>query len=478
MSRFVEGEDRFQQVLLPPSLDDYVTEDNPVRVVDVYVNELDLGALGFERVRPKATGRPAYHPATLLKIYLYGYLNKVQSSRRLEREANRNVELMWLTGRLAPDFKTIADFRKDNGSAIQAACAQFIILCRDLGLFAHAVAAIDGAKFKGVNARDKNFTKGKLKRRIGQVEKSIGRYLQSLDAADAQDGEVAEAKADKLREKITAMKAKLQELKALEAEVIASPDQQISLTDPDARAMATSLRASGMVGYNVQAAVDTEHHLIVAHHVTTQVNDRALLSPMARRAKEAMGVEKIEVLADRGYFSGEEILACKGLDATPYVPKPYTSNAKAEGRFGKNDFIYDPDENVYVCPAGEKLEYRFETVEAGRTLHAYYTTKCGQCPLKPQCTPAKERRVKRWEHEHVIDAMLERLDEKPDAMSIRRKTVEHPFGTLKDWMGPCHLLTKRLKNVRTEMSMSVLAYNIKRMIAIMGVKPLITAIRA
>lgn len=478
MSRFVEGEDRTQQVLLPPSLEDYIDEDNPVRIVDAYIDELDLAALGFERVRPKATGRPAYHPATLLKIYLYGYLNSIQSSRRLEREANRNIELMWLTGKLAPDFKTIADFRKDNGPSIQKACAQFIILCRSLGLFVHAAAAIDGAKFKAVNARDRNFTKGKLKRRISQVEKSMGRYLQSLDAADAQDGKLAQNKAGKIREKIANMKIKLQELKALEARVIASPEQQISLTDPDAKAMATSLRASGMVGYNVQTAVDTEHHLIVAHEVTTQVNDRALLSPMAKQAKAAMGAETIAAFADRGYFNGWEILACEDNGITPYVPKPYTSGAKAAGRFGKHDFTYEPDENIYRCPAGEKLTYRFDSIEKGQTLHAYWTTKCETCKLKPHCTTAPFRRIKRWEHEGVIDAMLKRLDETPDAMTIRRRTVEHPFGTLKSWMGPSHLLTKGLKNVKTEIGLSVLAYNLKRMIAIMGTKSLISAIRA
>ncbi|MED5550153.1 MAG: IS1182 family transposase [Pseudomonadota bacterium] len=478
MRRFVEGEDRAQQVLLPPSLEDYVGEDNPVQVIDAYVAELDLGALGFDRMRPKATGRPAYHPSTLLKIYLYGYLNRIQSSRRLEREAGRNIELMWLTGRLAPDFKTIADFRKNNGPAIQAVCAQFIVLCRELGLFAKAVAAIDGAKFKAVNARDKNFTRGKLKRRIGQVEKSIARYLQSLDAADAQDGDVAEAKATRLREKIDAMKAKLKALKVREAEVLAAPDKQISLTDPDARAMSTSLKASGVVGYNVQTAVDTDHHLIVAHEVTNAVNDKALLAPMAKKAKTAMGVESIDVLADRGYFNGEEILACEDIGARPLVPKPYTSGAKAAGRYGKNDFSYDPEENVYRCPAGETLTYRFTTVEKGQTLHAYWTTKCQACTLKARCTTGPFRRIKRWEHESVIDAMLQRLEDTPDAMNIRRRTVEHPFGTLKSWMGATPFLTKGLKRVNTEMSLSVLAYNLKRMIAIFGVKPLITAIRA
>lgn len=329
----MEGEDRTQQTMLPACLDDYIAEDNPVRVVDAFIEDLDLAALGFGRVQPAATGRPSYHPATLLKIYLYGYLNRLQSSRRLEREARRNIELMWLTGRLAPDFKTIADFRKENGPAIQAACARFIVICGQLGLFSHAVAAIDGAKFKAVNSRDRNFTKGKLKRRMEQVAASIERYLQSLDAADLQDGDLAEAKASRLKDKIAAMRSKLDELKQLEAAVLEAPDQQISLTDPDARAMATNLRGAGVVGYNVQAAVDTEHHLIVAHDVTNIVIDRTLLSPMARMAKGAMAVDKIDVLADRGYFSGEEILACEAIGATPYVPKPQTSNAKAAGRW-------------------------------------------------------------------------------------------------------------------------------------------------
>ena len=477
MSRFVEGEARNQQALLPASLEDYVSEDNSVRVVDIYVDELDLATLGFERVRPKSTGRPGYHPSTLLKIYLYGYLNRIQSSRRLEREANRNIELMWLTGRLAPDFKTIADFRKENGRAIQAVCTQFIVLCRELGLFARAVAAIDGAKFKAVNAREKNFTKGKLKRRIGQVESSIERYLRSLDLADMQESDLAEVKAERLREKIAAMRTKLSQLRQREAEVLQSPEQQISLTDPDARAMATSTKA-GMVGYNVQVAVDTEHHLIAAHDVTNIVSDKVQLSPMAAKAKAAMGRETLEVLADRGYFNGEEIMACEAMGVTPYVPKPYTSGAKAAGRFGKDDFVYDDNENVYRCPAGEKLTYRFENIEKGLTLHSYWTTKCEDCRLKPHCTTGTFRRLKRWEHEGVVDAMLERLEQASDAMNIRRRTVEHPFGTLKAWMGPTHFLMKGIENVKTEMSLSVLAYNLKRMIAIMGVKPLIAAIQS
>jgi transposase len=479
MGRFVEGEDRRQGVLLPEFLDDYVSEENPVRVIDVFVDELDLGALGFAGVVPQATGRPAYHPGLMLKIYVYGYINQIASSRRLEREAGRNVEMMWLTQRLAPDFKTIADFRKDNGPAIRAACRQFIALCRKLDLFTQAVAAIDGSKFKAVNTRDKTFSRNSIKRRMDQVEASIERYMAALATADRQEGELAQAKAVRLTDKIASLRRQMAEFKALEAEVHAAPDQQISLTDPDARAMATSGKGTGMVGYNVQTAVDTRHHLIVAHEVTNTGHDRDQLSAMAAKAKAAMGVEALDVLADRGYFSGEEILACEPLGVTPYVPKPLTSGAKANGRFGKQDFVYSAQDDTYRCPAGETLTRRFTSEEKGMNLHVYWTTKCDECPLRSQCTSSKQpRRIKRWEHEAVIDAMQERLDLRPDAMRVRRATVEHAFGTLKAWMGATHFKTKTLEKVRTEMSLHVLAYNLKRVIAIMGPGPLMAAMRA
>jgi transposase len=478
MKRFVEGEDRRQSTLLPDCLDDYVTENNPVRVVEVFIDALDLSALGFAGMAPAATGRPAYHPAALLKIYLYGYLNRIQSSRRLERETRRNIELMWLTGRLMPDFKTIADFRKDNGPAIRAACRQFVMLCRRLNLFSEAIVAIDGSKFKAVNNRDRNFTTAKIQKRMEQVEASIDRYLSALDAADRQEGEVAQAKSARLKEKIAALRAQMQSFKEIEARVAATPDHQISLTDPDARSMATSGRGTGIVGYNVQAAVDTEHHLIVAHEVTNVGNDRAQLSSMAAEAKAAIGAEALDVVADRGYFKGEEILECEKAGITPYVPKPLTSSAKAEGRFGKQDFAYVAEGDVYRCPAGELLTRRFTTVEDGMTVHIYWTSACANCPMRQQCTTGKERRVRRWEHEAVLEAMQERLDRAPNAMRIRRQTVEHPFGTLKAWMGATHFLTKTLERVKTEMSLHVLAYNLKRMIAILGVGPLMEAIRA
>ena len=477
MGRFVEGADRRQDFLLPASLDDYVSEDNPVRAVEAFIDALDLKALEFAGMTPAETGRPAYHPATMLKIYLYGYLNRVQSSRRLEREAQRNVEVMWLTGRLAPDFKTIANFRQANGTAIRAVCSQFIDLCRQLNLFTRAVVAIDGSKMKAVNNRDKNYTAAKVRSRMQQVQDNIERYLQELDRADRAESDIAEPKAARLTEKIARLRDQMHALEAREEEVRLAPDQQVSLTYPDARAMTSAGRGTSIVGYNLQAAVDAEHHLIVAHELTNIGSDRAQLSTMAAKAKHAMGVDALDAIADKGYFKGEEIRTCEGIGVTAFVPRPLTSGAKAQGRFGKQDFVYLEQENVYRCPAGERLTYRYTSVEANMTLHSYWSSNCQTCALHDECTTGKERRIKRWEHEDVVEAMERRLDRRPDAMRIRRQTVEHPFGTLKAWMGSTHFLMKTLKHVRTEISLHILAYNLKRLIAIFGVQPLIAAMR-
>ena len=478
MKRFVEGRDRNQSFLLPESVDDYVGDDNPVRVVDAFVDELNLAELGFGRATPADTGRPGYHPATLLKLYLYGYLNRVPSSRRLEREAQRNLEVLWLTGRLAPDFKTIADFRRDNGPAIQATCRRFVLLCRELRLFTESLVAIDGSKFKAVNTRDKNYTPGAIQRRIEQVEASVVRYLAALDTADRQQPDVPSAKIERLQGRLAALREKMRHLREMEAAVKAAPDGQISLTDPDARAMATNGKGTGLVGYNVQAAVDTKHHLIVAHEVTNLGHDRTQLVPMAALAQTATGRTRLSVLADRGYYSGQQVLACGKAGVIAYVPKPLTSGAKAENRFGKQDFVYLPHQDAYRCPAGERLTWRFNNVERDMILRNYWTDACSTCAIKSQCTTGKERRIKRWEHEAVLDAMQKRLDQVPQAMVLRRQTVEHPFGTIKAWMGATHFLTRMLKRVKTEMSLQVLAYNMKRVIAILGVRPLMEAIQA
>ena len=406
MKRFIESADRGQSTLFPECVEDWIGEDNPVRVIDVLVDDLDLAELGFGGVDPEATGRPSYHPSILLKLYIYGYLNRVQSSRRLEREAGRNVEVMWLLGRLAPDHKTIADFRKDNGLALRRVCARFVELCREMGLLTTASVAIDGSKFKAVNNRDKNFTRAKVERRRAQLEQSVARYLSQLDTADRQEPtEALAAKVTRLTEKLTKLKQEMGKLAVYEKQMLASPDQQISLTDPDSRSMATSGRGSGVVGYNVQVAVDTEHHLIVAHEVTNSGSDRAQLANMGKQAKAVLQTETLETVADRGYFSSVEILACHEAGITVTLPKPQTSGAKSEGRFGKQDFAYLPEEDAYRCPAGEQLPYRFTSEEDGKRIRRYWTNACQNCSLKSQCTTGPERRIPRWEHEHLLEAV-------------------------------------------------------------------------
>ena len=385
---------------------------------------------------------------------------------------------MWLVGRLAPDFKTIADFRKDNGAAIRAVCRQFVELCRQLGLFTRAVVAIDGSKFKAVNNRDKNYTVAKVTGRMEQVDASIARYLRALDRSDREESDVAEDKSGRLKEKIAGLRRQMQALKAMDEQVQATPDKQVSLTDPDARSMATSGRGTGVVGYNVQIAVDAQHHLIVAHEVINQGYDRHQLAPMAFKAQEATGCEQVTAVADRGYFSGDQVLSCEGTGVAPIVPRPLTSSGTKRGFFTRQDFIYDAERDHYTCPAGAKLTKIHRRADHTEDFDRYrHLSACVTCPLRPRCTPTKLRRIKRWVNEGVLDRMQARLDRMPEAMGVRRQTVEHPFGTLKAWMGATHFLTRTLDKVRTEMSLHVLAYNLKRMIRIFGVGPLMAAIR-
>jgi hypothetical protein len=417
----------------------------------------------------------------LLKLYVYGYLNAVPSSRRLEREAGRNVELMWLTERLAPDHKTIADFRKDHGPAIQQACAQFVMLCRELGLFSKAIVAVDGSKFKAVNSRDNNFTANKIEKRIAQAEVHIARYLTALERADRQGGEIAEEKTPQLKEKIDRLRQRIEDLRAMGETLKAAPGGQVSLTDPDARAMSSHGKGTDVVGYNVQIAVDAEHHLILAHEVTNVGSDRAQLTSMGEKAREASGCDSVTVLADRGYYSGDQIVSCEGTGVEPIVPKTETSGGALRGRFTIQDFIYDPAHDRYTCPAGQFLTQAKKRSTRGpdpdfvryRNLEA-----CGACPLKPRCTAERFQQIRRWKHDDVLDAMQRRLERMPKAMTIRRRTAEHPFGTIKAWMGATHFLTRTLAKVKTEMSLQVLAYNLKRMIALFGVGPLIEAMAA
>ena len=475
MKRYIEGEERSQATLFPESLDDYIMEDNPVRVIDVFVDTMDLSKMGFKTV-PAETGRPSYHPSTMLKLYIYGYLNRIQSSRRLEREAGRNVELMWLLGRLAPDFKTIADFRKDNTKAITSVCREFVLLCRKLDLFSEAFVAIDGSKFKAVNNRDLNFTRTKLKITLEIINKSIAKYLSQIDSADRQETQGAKLKVERLEKKISRLKEEVKRLGSIETVLETTPDKQISITDPDARSMKT--RGAGIVGYNVQACVDTKSHIILAHEVTNIGADKGQLFNMSKQAKTIIGSDNLRVVADRGYYNGGEIVACEQSNITTFLPKPQTSGNQAKGLFGKRDFIYKPELDVYECPGGEHAIYRFSGKEKGKIIRRYWSSSCVGCSLKSRCTTGKYRRISRTEHEDILEKVEERLEFGSDMMKIRRSTVEHPFGTIKSWMGATHFQTKTLKNVSTEMSLHVLAYNLKRVINIMGTIPLMKAMRA
>jgi transposase len=477
MSGFIKGASRSQITLFPEAVDEYIQEDNPVRVIDVFVDGLDLSGLGF-KTQAADTGRPAYHPGLMLKLFIYGYLNRVQSSRRLEREAGRNLELVWLLGRLAPDFKTIADFRKDNTQAIKRVCREFVLICRKLDLFADSLIAIDGSKFKAVNNRNRNFTQAKIKHRLKQIDESIARYLGQIESADRVDLATSKIKSERLTDKIKKLNQEVKQLNQKQQQLKETPDGQVSLTDPDARSMATSGRGTGMVGYNVQAAVDSKHHLILAHEVTNQGHDRTQLANMAQQAKAVLGEDEITVVADRGYYSGEEIKSCAEAGIETYVAKPQTSSNQARGYFGKRDFKYHPGDDEYECPAGERAIYRFTREEGGKQIRRYWSSACPHCPLKPRCTTGKNRRISRWEHEAILDELEARVERNPDMMKVRRSTVEHPFGTIKSWMGSTHFQMRTIKRVSTEMSLHVLAYNLKRVINILGTKQLIEAIQA
>jgi transposase/macrodomain Ter protein organizer (MatP/YcbG family) len=473
---FVEGVNRHQLIMFPESLDEYIDEDNPVRFVDAFVDSLDVQALGFKHAVAKETGRPPYNPRTQLKLFIYGYLNRIRSSRKLEQEAGRNVELMWLLGKLAPDFKTIADFRRENGKAIRAVCRQFVLLCREMDMFGGELVAIDGSKFKAVNSGSRNYSKKKLKKLVQRVDEKIENYMEELQANDEQEPDNYKPTKKELKEKIAVLKKRKEKYERLEEEIEQSGETQVSLTDPDARSM--RMGGGGIdVGYNVQISVDEKHKLILDHEVTNAITDQGQLSRMASRAKEALGAEKLDVVADMGYYDGREVKSCLEEKVTPYIPKPDTSANSRLGLYGKKDFRYDAEEDCYWCPAGEALIFRFQTTENGRDIKYYATTACKECELGSKCTRNKRgRRITRWVDEALLEEMEQRVRADPEKMGKRKCIVEHPFGTMKRSMDQGYFLMRRLSNVKTEMSLTVLSYNIKRMIQIMGVEGMIKAL--
>jgi len=474
---YIEGSARDQQVLFPDVLDDYVSAENPVRFLDALVDSLDLVTLGFQRAIPAATGRPPYDPGDLLRLYLYGYLHRVRSSRKLEQEAHRNIEVIWLLRKLRPDFKTIADFRRDHPAALKEVCRAFTLLCKQLDLFGGELVAIDGSKFRAVNNKDKNFTPHALHRLLASIDARVAEYLNRLDSQDAADqrDQVSADDVHALQEKIATLRSRHASYTALLTTLQASGDTQVSLTDPDSRSMKVS--GGTAVCYNVQTAVDAKHKLIVAQDVTNAPTDQHNLSPMALAAQEALECTELHVLADRGYYSGPEVVACLDAGITPTIPKPHTSANAQHGLFTKDDFQYDAARDQYHCPAGEVLTYRFSTVERGRGMRYYSTGACGRCAHKARCTRSQQsRRITRWEQEGVLDEMEARLARAPDLLVRRKSMVEHPYGTMKRGMDQGYFLCRGLAKVRGEFSLTVLAYNLKRAIAILGVPRLIAAL--
>jgi len=471
----IAGTDRSQSVLLPEVLDDYVGPDNPVRFLDAFVAQLDLGALGFQRAVPAETGRPGYDPGDLLRLYLYGYLHRIRSSRRLEQETHRNVELMWLLRRLTPDFKTIADFRRDHPAALKGVCREFLLLCKRLDLFGGELLAIDGSKFRAVNGRDRSYTAPRLAELTRQIDRTIAGYLRELERQDQVEAGTEGPSAETLRTHIAALEQRRAQYARLQQELDSSGATALSLTDPDSRPMKSG--AGIEICYNVQTAVDAKHKLIVAETVTNAAGDRDQLSPLATAAQEILQAPAPVVVADQGYYHGAEIKTCLEAGITPLVPRPITSANEALGLFTKDDFVYDPAQDGYRCPAGETLTYRTTTVESGRSIKNYRTRACGRCALKPRCTRNKEgRKITRWAHEHLLEYMALQLRRAPALLAQRKALAEHPFGTMKRGMDQGYFLLKGLAKVRGEFSLTVLAYNLKRVFNIVGVPRLVAAL--
>jgi transposase len=472
---YIEGESRGQRILFPEALDEYIGEDNAVRFIDAYVEGLELEELGFKQTAPKETGRPPYDPRDLLKLYIYGYLNRVRTSRMLERECGRNVELMWLMRKLRPDFKTIADFRKENRQCFKGVFRQFVLLCREMGLLAGELVAVDGSKFKAVNSGQKNFNGKKLEQRIKEIDHKVEHYLNEMEYLDQQEKPAEKLSGVELQSKIDQLKQRQGKYEELLEELKRSGERQISLSDPDSRAMA--LTPKGEVSYNVQTAVDHKYHLIVAQDVTNEPLDNHLLFTIADKTRQMLGQDQLQVVADMGYYNHQELKKCEEAGITTYVNQPRVSKNTARGLFGKEQFVYEADRDCYRCPAQERLDFRFETEERGQRFRYYWTTACPGCALKSQCTTdPRFHRIQRWEHEAILERVAQRVKAHPRILKLRQQIVEHPFGTIKFWNDQRHFLLSGLENVKAEFSLSTLAYNIKRAMNVVGVKALIAAL--
>jgi transposase len=474
---YIQGMDRSQSILFPELIDDYVQQENPVRFIDAYVESLDLQGLGFARALAAETGRPPYAPSDLLKLYIYGYLNKVRSSRQLERLTHRNIEVLWLLRKLHPDFKTIADFRKDNTAGLKTVCREFTLLCKKMDLFGGELVAIDGSKFSAVNHNGRCYTKERLRQMIAAIDERIEGYFTRLDSEDRTEEGQRTIEVEPLQKQIAALRTHKAELEELQKALAESSESQIALTDPDSRMMRTGNQGRD-VCYNVQIAVDAKHKLIVASDVTNEETDLHQLTNMAMAAKETLSVETLDVTADKGYFNTQEIQRCDQEKITCYIPEPDKSQNKQLGLYTDRDFRYSGEEDCYVCPANARLTYRGTSTKGKREVKIYESTACKACALREKCTRSKSRRIYRWIDQHIIEELRERMQQHPEIAQKRKTLVEHPFGILKRWMNHDYFLLRGKMNVAAEFSISVLAYNMKRVLNILSVPELIAAVRS
>jgi len=473
---YIKGTERRQSVLLPSTVEEYIEESNPVRALAAFLARLDFVKLGFRRARAAETGRPGYDPRLLMGLFIWGHMNRVRSSRKLERECRRNLEVIWLCENLRPDFKTIADFRKDNGEAIKGVVVEFRLWCLAAELFGKELVAVDGSKFKAVNSKERNYTKTKLKQVIERERAQISQYLEALAQADEAESEEQPLSAEQLKEKIAGIEKYLAGHEELQRELAESGESQVSLSDKDARLMKTAKGSE--VSYNVQTVVDSKHKLIAAYEVTNECNDLGQLARMGQQGKEALQVAELTVLADGGYFEGNALKQCEELGITTFVPIPESKEAARLGIFGQDQFYYDKEQDVYLCPQGEQLQYRYTTTdrERNKRIKVYATRACSDCPLRGQCTTSKQgRRIKRWVDQEVIDRLQQRNRGQPELLKQRKLLAEHPFGTIKWAMDQGYFLLKGINKVATETGLTVLSYNLKRVINIMGVAAMINS---
>ena len=475
--QFVSGSDRQQIHFLPPTLEEYVGADNPVRFLDAFVDTLDLSAAGFQfpKDHPQGRGRPAYHPGCLLKLYLYGYFHQLRSSRRLEAECHRNLEVIWLMRELKPDFKTIADFRKDNAAAFKAVVREFTRLCRQLDLFGGQLLAIDGTKLKASNAADRNWSQSKLDKQLAQTEAKLEEYLKAMEQADAQpQPEWGPSKDGELKEKIVRLNQRKAQIQQRLQSLAQSGESQFSATDPDSRGMKGA--HGHVVGYNVQGSVDAKYHLLVRSEVTNLAADQGQLARVAQAAKAELEIQQADVVADGGYFKSEDIKSCQELGMEPHLPAVQNSPSERAGLFGKSDFRYEPEQDVYQCPSGAQLGRRRQMEDKGRVLFNYDNPKaCAGCALKGRCTKAEYRTVSRWEHEESLERMAAAVAGAPEKLAARKTLIEHCWGTLK-WLLAGGFLVRGKQKVEAELSLGHFGYNLKRALAVVGLKKLLAAL--